>query len=390
MNPSRTATGNDRSQAVVAAAMMRGRAVVGVLGMAGWLASGCQSSASPPRAANAPGAAPLAQPTHPASSVPAAHDDKLAAVNLAASNDALTIDRPGLYPETVVYDGVRKRLLVGSMREGAIYTIETNGHAAPFVDDARLTSVLGIALDPGRKRLWAVNADLGIGQRQSAAGPKAEAGVAVYDLETGGARNWIDVSRLVSGPHLLNGIAIDGAGDAYVTDSFSPAIYRVTSQGDASVLVKSSRFGGAGVNLNGLVVHPGGYLLVVKKSDGALFRVPLANPTAFTEVTLPRPIPGADGVVLANPNQLVVIANKTQTAATNAALVLRTSDDWKSASLVATQPLGDVYPTTATVRDGQLLVLHTNLDELLGSSPETRPTLARRATLRPIGSVSVR
>jgi len=374
---------NESNGPAVGAAMVRGRIAVGVLGLMGGLLSACGGPAAAPQSAVrstqpiAPSATNGARPPHA----------KLHAVTLAASKDAITIDRPGLYPETVVYDASRKRLLVGSMREGAIEAIDANGHASSFVDDARLTSVLGIALDPARKRLWAVNADLGIGRRTSEKGPKAEASVAVYDLETGEALSWTDLSRLVSGPHLLNGIAVDGAGDAYVTDSFSPAIYRVTSQGEGSVLVKSDRFGGAGVNLNGLVVHPGGYLLVVKKSDGTLFRVPLANPAAFAEVTLPHPLPGADGVVLTNPNELVVIANKTPQATTNAAVVLHTNDDWKSTSMGAVEPLGDVYPTTATVRDGQLLVLHTNLDELLGSSAETRPTLARRATLRSIGSV---
>jgi hypothetical protein len=141
------------------------------------------------------------------------------------------------------------------------------------------------------------------------------------------------------------------------------------------------------VNLNGLVVHPGGFLLVVKKSDGALFRVPLENPAAFTKVALSRPILGADGVLLTNPAELVVIANKTPDAVANAALVLRSDDGWASASIRSVQPLGSVYPTTATLREGQLLVLHSNLDELLGSSAEQRAGLARRATLRRLGTL---
>src|SRR6185503_8116446 len=138
-------------------------------------------------------------------------------------------------------------------------------------------------------RVWAANADLGVGVRSSTAGPKMLAAVGQYDLGSGLALRYVDLARLLPGPHLLNGIALDTHGDAYVTDSFAKAIYRVTADGDASVFLSSDPFAGPGVNLNGLVVHPGGYLLVVKKSDGALFRVPLSKPAAFSRVKLESP-----------------------------------------------------------------------------------------------------
>ncbi|MEO8901496.1 MAG: hypothetical protein ABI488_07210 [Polyangiaceae bacterium] len=46
-----------------------------------------------------------------------------------------------------------------------------------LVDDPRLCSVLGIAVDAERGQLWAVNADLGASTRPSAAGPKHLAAV---------------------------------------------------------------------------------------------------------------------------------------------------------------------------------------------------------------------
>jgi sugar lactone lactonase YvrE len=343
-------------------AMMVGRgAAVGAL--VGWqLLAGCRPAVSTPP-----------PPPPPPATTP--------------SGVALTIDQPGLYPETVVYDPPHQRFLVGSMRDGAIYAVAADGVARRFADDARLTSVLGMAIDPLRGALWAVDADLGLARKRSVAGPKAEAHVGVFDLESGRASHWVDLASLRPGPHLLNGIALDAAGNAYITDSFSPAIYRVTPQAEASLLLSDDQFAGEGVSLNGLVVHPDGFLLVVKKSEGALFRVPLANPAAFTKVALDRPIFGADGVLLSSPSELIVIANKTPQTTTNAALLLRSDDGWASAKIRTVEPLGSVYPTTAALRDGQLFVLHSNLDELLGSTPEQRTTLARRATLLPIGTV---
>jgi len=308
-------------------------------------------------------------------------------VSFGVAPELQTIDKPGLYPETIDYDPKTARFIVGSFRDGAIDGIAPSGAVSRVVDDPRLCSVLGIAVDASRQRVWATNADLGLGVKRSPAGPKALAAVGVYDLEGGKPVAYVDLTRLAPGPHLLNGIALDADGSAYVTDSFAKAIYKVTSKGEASLLVTSERVDGAGVNLNGLVVHPGGYLLVVKKSDGALFRVPLANPSAFSEVKLERPLLGGDGLVLAGTKELVVIANKTPNAKTNAAFALSSADDWASATVRAVEPLGDGYPTTAVLRDGSLFVLQSQLDELLGSSPEQRPKLNREATIRRIGTI---
>jgi quercetin dioxygenase-like cupin family protein/sugar lactone lactonase YvrE len=311
-------------------------------------------------------------------------------VALEATGDPIAIDDPGLYPETIAYDPRGQRFLVGSMSDGGVYAIGPDGAASRVVDDPRLTSVLGVAVDAERDRIWAVTADLGVGARASAAGPKALAAVGVYDRESGTPVRYIDLASLVAGPHLLNGLALDARGDAYVTDSFASAIYKITADGDASVLVTGERFAGEGVNLNGIVVHPHGYLLVVKKSDGALFRVTLANPAAFSEVKLDRALVGGDGLVLTGDGELVVIANKTPAAAANAAIVLSSEDEWASASVRATLPLGDVYATTAVQRDGALFAISTKLDELLRSTPEQRATLRRRAEIRRIGTVGPR
>src|SRR5688572_28549228 len=103
-------------------------------------------------------------------------------------------------------------------------------------------------------------------------GPRRLAGVGIYDLKTGKPLSYVDLGPLAEGPHLMNGIALDPSGNAYITDSFSPVIYKVTAEGSASIFLRDERFAGKAINLNGVVVHPDGYLLVIKKSDGALFK----------------------------------------------------------------------------------------------------------------------
>jgi len=299
----------------------------------------------------------------------------------------LTVRRPALYPETIEYDSRDDKFLLGSFRDGAIYEVDRAGRASLRVDDPRLCSVLGIAVDAERGRLWAVNSDLGASIKPSAAGPKQLAAVGIYDRASGKALAYVDLAPLALGPHLLNGIAVDAQGNAYVTDSFSPIIYKIDGDFRPSIFVHDDRFLGEGINLNGIVVHPDGFLLVVKKSDGALFRIPLAHPGQLSRVAISRQLVGGDGLTLIGKRDLVVIANRTPQVTANVAYALSSDDGWITAKLAATQPLGDVYPTTAVLRDDTLYVVQSKLNELIAASDEKKSALREEATIRPIARV---
>jgi quercetin dioxygenase-like cupin family protein/sugar lactone lactonase YvrE len=303
-----------------------------------------------------------------------------------------TIRKPALYPETVDYDPAHGAFVVGSFRDGAIYRIDGDGGTTRFADDHRLASTLGIKVDAAHGRLWAVSADVGVSVRRSAAGPRRSADVGVYDLSSGAPIVHVDLAGLVSGPHLLNGVAVDLEGNAYVSDSLSPVVYRITKDGKASVFARDDRFAGPGINLNGIVFHPHGFLLVVKKSDGTLFKVPLDDPGRVSQVQVDGAFVGGDGLLLVGEKDLVVVANATPAAATNAAYALATNDDWATAKIYDALPLGNDYPTTAVLRDGTIFVVSTKLDALLhaeGSASNEAEGLHAEATIRPIGSVAV-
>lgn len=314
-----------------------------------------------------------------------------AVVRLGPTGPAQIVSKPALYPETVDYDPTHGSLVVGSFRDGAIYRLAVDGDrgATRFADDRRLASTLGIKVDATHGRLWAVGADVGVGVRRSAAGPRRSADVAVFDLSSGAPIGHFDLAGLVAGPHLLNGVTVDAAGNAYVSDSLSPVIYRITADGKASVFARDERFTGPGINLNGVVFHPRGFLLVVKKSDGALFKVSLDDPPRVSRVEVDGGgvFVGGDGMLLVGENDLVVVANATPAAATNAAYAIASDDDWTTARVYDVLPLGDDYPTTAVVHDGTLYVVSSKLDALLHAEGGDPASLRAEATIRPIGSV---
>jgi len=309
------------------------------------------------------------------------------AITFEEGGTSVTVSRPALYPETIEYNVDDGQFLLGSVREGAIYEVDQAGRASLLVDDPRLCSVLGIAVDASRHRVWAVNSDLGASLKPSVAGPKKLAGVGVYDLSTGKALNYIDLAPLLDGPHLLNGVALDADGNAFVTDSFSPVIYKITRYGQPSVFIQDDRFSGKGINLNGIIVHPDGFLLVIKKSDGALYKVPLEQPGKFSKVLVHEAFIGGDGIALVGKKDLIVVANSTPESSSNSAFSLTSEDGWTSAQVVAVQRLGDAYPTTGVIRDGMLYVVQSKLNQLLSSSQEQKAGLKERATLRSIARV---
>ena len=303
----------------------------------------------------------------------------------------IVLDSPALYPETVVHDSVHDRFLVGSVRNGGIYSVNGSGAVERIVDDERLCSVLGIAVNAQRKRIVAVTSDLGVSTRGSAAGPKKLAALGIYDLDSGRPLHYVDLAFIApAGPHLLNGLALDSLGNAYVTDSFSPVVYKVDATGQASILLNDQRFEGQGINLNGLVVHPDGYLLLVKKSDGSLFKLPLKEPAKLSRVAIDESFRGGDGLVLTEGGELVLIANEVSGAIANAAYSIKSNDHWVTAAVQQQAALGDVYPTTAALCSGQLYLLHSQLKELLLGSAEQRSGSVRQATLQPIATVGAR
>jgi sugar lactone lactonase YvrE len=302
--------------------------------------------------------------------------------------ETIVLNSPALYPETVVHDEVHDRFLVGSMRNGGIYSVTASGAVARIVDDERLCSVLGIAVDARRKRIVAVTSDLGVSTRPSAAGPKKLAALGIYDLDSGRPLHYVDLAAVApAGAHLLNGLALDPSGNAYVTDSFSPIVYKVDAAGQASILLKDGRFEGPGINLNGLVVHPEGYLLLVKKSDGSLFKLPLSEPASLSRVQVDESFRGGDGLVLTEGGELVLIANEVSGVIANAAYAIQSNDHWVTATVQQRAPLGDVYPTTAALHRGHVYALHSQLKELLQGPDEQRSGSLRQATLQPIARI---
>lgn len=296
-----------------------------------------------------------------------------------AQPSTIKFNSAALYPEGVDWDAKNKRFLVTSIRKGEIGSVKDDGTYWVFAKDPRMVSSVGIKIDAERDRVLVCNADPGAAEKSSKSTTGKLAGLAAFSLSTGKLIKYIDLAKGIDGGHFCNDLTIDKDGTAYVTDSFSPIIYKVDKNYNASVLINNKAFSGKSFNLNGIVVKDH-YLLVAKMNSGQLFKIPKNNPHAFNEVKLKNRIEGADGLIWGADGSLIVIANnnahlgiKASTTPTNAVIKLTSVDNWSSASVVGKKGTGDVFATTGTIRKDQVYVMHAMLHILF--NPKTKKHL---------------
>ncbi|MCC3157980.1 SMP-30/gluconolactonase/LRE family protein [Hymenobacter sp. 15J16-1T3B] len=274
-----------------------------------------------------------------------------------AGPDKLSVPRAALHPEGIQWDDANQRFIVSSRREGRLGTVKDDSSYTQLADDPRLISTIGVNLDAGRNRVLAAVSDNNFNPaRTTTATQRKLAAVAIFNASTGSLISYTDLgSKAAAYPqHFANDIAVDGQGNAYITDSFAPVIYKLDLQGNATVFLDNTQLsGGTGFGLNGIVYHPDGYLLAAKTSDGSLFKIPVNNPAGFTKVTTSQNLAGADGLLLFDNQTLLVVAGSQGTV-----YRLTSSDSWANASNAGSFVTGAVGPTTITRRSNDAYVLY--------------------------------
>lgn len=274
-----------------------------------------------------------------------------------ATHISVAFQLPGerVYPEGIALDPHTGDAYVGSYANGAVYRAAPGRRTAevflpPGADGRRTAN--GLKVDRSG-RLWVID---------------STAGVDVYDL-----RDRTPIARFGlpgSGAHLVNDLAIAPDGTAYVTDSLTPVIYRVTpadvTRGGRAQL--SPRFDLSAVlaphptdafTLNGIVADPSGrHLYVVDMTGGDLFRVTVATGAVRQVALNGGDLTHGDGLEL---------AHGTLWAAQNAINTIsrwRLSRDGTAARLERrfTDTALQV-PTTLARTHGRLLVVRSQFDK---------------------------
>ncbi|GAB1512227.1 hypothetical protein [Actinophytocola sp. KF-1] len=108
--------------------------------------------------------------------------------------------------------------------------------------------------------------------------------------------------------------------------------------------------------------HPGGYLVVGNYTTGRLYRVDRGR---LTELWLPRPLVGADGIALRPDGTLVVVTNQLAGLPGSAPAVHELALAGRFAVPLRTTAWPDPAPTTAAVTPYGTYVVDGRLDAFL-------------------------
>lgn len=279
--------------------------------------------------------------------------------------ETITISETGLYPEGIDYNTITNEFLVSSTLRSEVGIVDPEtGIYIPFVSDPGLASVTGVNADEERNRLLAVSGNLGF-SANSDTNPASLAYLGIYDLDSGEIISGLSLHELLDegSASFANDVATDTEGNIYVTDSFSPVVYKVDSETlEASIFINGGddfsadegQFG-----LNGIVFIDNS-LVVGKLDDGALFKIPLDDPESYTRIDAPIFI-GVDGLEVDQNGDIVVVENGF--GENTGTYVLTSDDNWVSANISSFFPIdAEQFPTTATLaNDGNIYVINTYL-----------------------------
>lgn len=272
-----------------------------------------------------------------------------ALVGIAPLPERIVFERGGMIPEGIEFDTTRRRFLTGSLVDGTIYEIGTDGGLSAAVTDPELISSIGIEADEPRDRLLVANAD-----RSAFDEGPGIAKLGVYRLSTGERIVMVDLAAVAGAGDddivFTNDVTVAPDGTAYLTDTFMNQIYRVGTDYEASLFYRFEPT--PGLQLNGIVHHADGFLIVVGSGgQGLLYRVPVDDPEAASPIRLSQPATGADGLVWAADGRLVVVSNSSSSA-----LAYESSDGWVTAELTASASFEGQATTGAAVDDAIYVV----------------------------------
>lgn len=271
--------------------------------------------------------------------------------------DVYTLPGDDVFPEGIAYHDATGRFFVSATADGTIF----RGHVQHRAAEVFMAG-------GGELRPTAVGLEVDRYGRLFIAGG-ATGRMFAHDASSGELLAAFDNGQAAT---FVNDVAATRSGEAFFTDSFHPAIYRLSgAPGEPIVAEVWLSLAGTpiayedGFNLNGIVVTDNDrYLIVVQSNVGKLFRIDLQTKEVVEVAVEGGSLTAGDGLVLRG-HTLYVVRNQFGRIAE-----VRLSGDYTRGTVVG--EVGDptfAFPTTAAQARGRLLVVNSQFDAM-GDSPD--------------------
>ncbi|MFK8907865.1 superoxide dismutase [Streptomyces sp. YS-3] len=272
-----------------------------------------------------------------------------------AVQTADTLPGDKVYPESLTQDALTGDLFVSAYGDGSVLRVPAGSTRA---------SVFLPAGTDGRAHAAGVKAD-SLGRLWVSGG--TDRSVTVYDDTTGVRLARFHIPFASGG---VNDLTFGPDGTAYLTDSFNPAVYRVTPRQFAAATTTDTPFDiwrdltgtpaaytqHTGLNLNGIVYVDGGALLTANTTTGALYRI--ATDTGAVTALPGISLTNSDGLFYQD-GTLWAALNRTNTL-----VRLKVSYGARTVTQDAVFTSPDLQVPTAVIRSGgHLLVARSQYDK---------------------------
>ena len=186
------------------------------------------------------------------------------------------------------------------------------------------------------------------------------------------------LGTFTSGPGgFMNDVVVAKNGDAFVTDSFRPILWRIpaASVGSSGALEPWLSYAGTPIEytpvpddfeVNGIVASDNGrYLVVVQTNTGKLFRIEIA-----TKEVVEIDVGGAS----VNGDGLQLLGRKLYAVADGGIVEVLLSGDLSRGEVVSrTTDPSFSSPTTNAIARGRMLVVNSQFDRLFSNQPPVLP-----------------
>ncbi|MFK7977581.1 MAG: SMP-30/gluconolactonase/LRE family protein [Halioglobus sp.] len=289
-------------------------------------------------------------------------NDSTPAVDLTPLLERYVLSSMDSVPEGIAFDEQDRAFFATSLNGASITRIDAQGNETLFREADNSATLVGAKVDSERRKLWVCAREV----MQS--GSQTDNRVWVFDLGTGEATMEFLLGAIATNGS-CNDLALDSAGNAYVTDSSNPNVYRLDgTSGEGTLLVSDPLFADVttlGLGLNGIAVQSDDSGLIVGKfAPASLFHIALDDSNAITPITL-------SGDALPSPDGLAFLGADLYTVADSAVSKIQLSNASSAGAVTTVEQISGL--STATVAEGALYVIKSEVTRSVLNAPLQLP-----------------